>query len=148
MDDDPQNEIVNSIRTKIFNIHGTLQDKIAFGSDKDIKAIPKEFYCLMKCNYTKEDELENMKEILFHSKRVVFFGHCIYGIDFEYYKDFFQQKKNSTEVYIVSHNKDANDQMRKELESRSILGCSYHSVLLDGVEFDNLLRLISGEEKK
>lgn len=139
-----ENELVKSINSKIFNIHGTLQDKIAFGTDKDITSIPKEFYCLMKCNYTKEDELANMKEILFHSKRVVFFGHCIYGIDFEYYKEFFEQKKN-TEVCIVFHNKEAMHQTQEELTRKDIFANSYQSILTNEEDFQHLLNRISGE---
>lgn len=83
-----------SFSEKIYNIHGTLDTCIAFGTDEN-NCIPKELWGLRKCSVIQENAKRKFHKILCNSKRIVIFGHSIQGIDFEYYEEYFKNLKSA-----------------------------------------------------
>lgn len=112
-------EDITSISKSIYNIHGKLDDNIAFGTDEDDN-IPKELWCLRKCSYLGKNTKAIFYEDLCNSKRIVIFGHSINGIDFEYYEEFFKNKGLANEIYILSHTQESLDEIKKGLELKGV----------------------------
>ena len=60
-----------------------------------------------------------IKDIIENSKRIIIFGHSIYGIDYEYYADFLEKNKD-TEVVVLYHNEDGKKEFENEMENRGV----------------------------
>lgn len=98
------NDIANRVgvtnKPEIIHVHGSLlpNDDIILGVEGgDI--IPEEYKFMYKTS-SKFYHSNNLYQDLLQADEVVFFGHSINGMDFEYFRSFFQiQSDNSIEGY-------------------------------------------------
>lgn len=103
----------------VFNIHGDLNHAIAFGTDEN-NDIPNELWALRKCSNIGIDMKKKFNEILNLSDRIVIFGHSVYGIDFEYYKDYLKKRSVKADIYIVSNTEKSLNDIKRGLEEKGI----------------------------
>lgn len=101
-----------------YRIHGDLKSQIVFGID-DKCSIPKAFMFLRKSQNISKDAKAIFRNIIENSDRIIILGHSIYGIDFEYYEDFFKENKD-TEVVILYHNDSAKEAIQRGLEKLGV----------------------------
>ena len=131
------------------SIHGHLDfsnnsdyddEKIIFGVNDD-KDIP---YCLafLKKQYWQEENRRKIfNDLLFHSKRIVIYGHSIHGIDYEYYQDFLSEPHDDKEIYVIVNNQKAVDEIKIGLSRK---GCNafIKYLIVDIFETDEYLKLL------
>lgn len=103
----------------VFNIHGDLNHAIAFGTDEN-NDIPNELWALRKCSNIGIDMKKKFNEILNLSDRIVIFGHSVYGIDFEYYKDYLKKGSVKADIYIVSNTENSLNDIKRGLEEKGV----------------------------
>lgn len=96
-----------------------LHPGLVFGTNDD-ERMPKALYFLRKSYQLGYDAKKSFTDTLNQSKRIVIFGHSIYGIDYEYYADFLEKNKD-TEVVVLYHNEDGKKEFEKEMENRGVM---------------------------
>lgn len=134
----------NQLCDNFYRIHGRLGDTIAFGTDND-RDIPQELWGLRKSTMIEDYAKQRFDHILRDSKRIVIFGHSLFGIDFEYYADFFSKEHPDTEIYIVCHSNQAMSEIQKGLENRNVSPKIKYR-FTEGAEFDELCHEIFADE--
>ena len=122
-------------------IHGSLDpnDDIILGIEvEDFSSIPSQLTFLIKSN-SPYYHSSNLSDDLDMSENIIFFGHSINGMDFPYFKDFFEllvclpqkshKKKNVTIItYDMESEMQIKDNFRKNgIDVRSL----YNKVALD-----------------
>lgn len=129
----PLMENISSMSERVYNIHGHVDENIAFGTDEDDN-IPKELWTLRKCHYLETNTKAKFHQDLCNSKRIVIFGHSIQGIDYEYYEKFFKSKENVCDVYILGYPKESLNEIKIALELK---GVSLPAKYIVANEYDN-----------
>lgn len=130
----------------IYNIHGTWDGTIAFGTDETAE-IPKELWALRKSSKIEENAKKKFYDILCKSKRIVIFGHSIHGIDFEYYEEFFKKKNLTSEIYILSNTEASLTEIKRGLELKGVsLRAKYIISDFYNDDFRQLCELINSEQ--
>lgn len=102
-----------------YRIHGALDSEVIFGIDSECD-IPNAFISLRKSNHISINAKQRFSDIIENSKRIIIFGHSIYGIDYEYYADFLEKNKD-TEVVVFYHNEDGKKEFENEMENRGVM---------------------------
>lgn len=108
----------NDFKENFYRIHGDLDSEVVFGIDSKC-AIPNAFISLRKSNHLSFKAKQNFSDIIENSKRIIIFGHSIYGIDYEYYADFLEKNKD-TEVVVMYHDEAGRKEFENELENRGV----------------------------
>lgn len=145
--DDIGEEMVTELSNHIYQIHGKLGGTMAFGACDD-KDIPKELMCLKKHTVLEVNTKKKFAKILKQSNRIVIVGHALHGIDFEYYRDFFKNKKSETEVYVLYHNEDARKEIEEGLRKQGVEPyVKYRKISLEDEGFNELLEVIGKEQR-
>ena len=104
-----------------------LQPGLVFGTNDD-ERMPKALYFLRKSSQLGYDAKKSFTDTLNQSKRIVIFGLSLVGIDYDYFKEFFETDHDSdTEVVIISK-KNALNNIRKILKEK---GCKRQVSYLD-----------------
>ena len=84
----------------IIHVHGSLleNDDIILGVESTDEMMPEEYSYLYKTSspYYRSN---NMYNALQDADEVVFFGHSINGMDFDYFKDFFRIQSDATDMH-------------------------------------------------
>lgn len=108
----------NDLKENFYRIHGALDSEVIFGIDSECD-IPNAFISLRKSNHISINAKQRFSDIIENSKRIIIFGHSIYGIDYEYYADFLEKNKD-TEVVVLYHNEDGKKEFENEMENRGV----------------------------
>lgn len=122
-------------------IHGSLypNDDIILGIEvEDFSSIPSQLTFLIKSN-SPYYHSSNLLDDLDLSENIIFFGHSINGMDFPYFKDFFERlvglpqklhkKKNVT---IITYDMESEMQIKDNLRRNGInVHSLYNKVVLD-----------------
>lgn len=79
-----------------------LHPGLVFGTNDD-ERMPKALYFLRKSYQLGYDAKKSFTDTLNQSKRIVIFGLSLVGIDYDYFKEFFETDHDSdTEVVIIN----------------------------------------------
>lgn len=108
----------NDLKENFYRIHGALGSEVIFGIDSECD-IPNAFISLRKSNHISINAKQRFSDIIENSKRIIIFGHSIYGIDYEYYADFLKKNKD-TEVVVLYHNEKGKKEFENELENKGV----------------------------
>lgn len=108
----------NDLKENFYRIHGALGSEVIFGIDSECD-IPNAFISLRKSNHISINAKQRFSDIIENSKRIIIFGHSIYGIDNEYYADFLKKNKD-TEVVVLYHNEKGKKEFENELENKGV----------------------------
>lgn len=108
----------DDLKENFYRIHGALDSEVIFGIDSECD-IPNAFISLRKSNHISINAKQRFSDIIENSKRIIIFGHSIYGIDYEYYADFLEKNKD-TEVVVLYHNEDGKKEFENEMENRGV----------------------------
>ena len=108
----------NDLKENFYRIHGALDSEVIFGIDSECD-IPNAFISLRKSNHISINAKQRFSDIIENSKRIIIFGHSIYGIDYEYYADFLKKNKD-TEVVVLYHNEKGKKEFENELENKGV----------------------------
>lgn len=137
----------SELQELLYNIHGTLKSNIVFGID-NADNVPSEFWGLKKKNMTHNAKF-NFENILQSTKRIVIFGHSIHGVDFEYYKSFFENENYDREIYILAYCSEALDEIKTGLaEQESSPNVKYVVADPYNQEFRQLCKDINDDENE
>ena len=109
----------DDLKENFYRIHGALDSEVIFGIDSECD-IPNAFISLRKSNHISINAKQRFSDIIENSKRIIIFGHSIYGIDYEYYADFLEKNKD-TEVVVIYHNEDGKKEFENEQHIRAWL---------------------------
>ena len=105
------------------NIHPGL----VFGTNDD-ERMPKALYFLRKSYQLGYDAKKSFTDTLNQSKRIVIFGLSLVGIDYDYFKEFFETDHDSDTEVVIINKKGALDNIRKILKEK---GCKRQVSYLD-----------------
>ena len=108
----------DDLKENFYRIHGALDSEVIFGIDSECD-IPNAFISLRKSNHISINAKQRFSDIIENSKRIIIFGHSIYGIDYEYYADFLKKNKD-TEVVVLYHNEKGKKEFENELENKGV----------------------------
>lgn len=108
----------DDLKENFYRIHGALDSEVIFGIDSECD-IPNAFISLRKSNHISINAKQRFSDIIENSKRIIIFGHSIYGIDYEYYADFLEKNKD-TEVVVLYHNEDGKKEFENEMENKGV----------------------------
>lgn len=122
-----------------------LHPGLVFGTNDD-ERMPKALYFLRKSYQLGYDAKKSFTDTLNQSKRIVIFGLSLVGIDYDYFKEFFETDHDSdTEVVIISK-KNALNNIRKILKEKgckrqvSYLDIDKGSIVTDAVKMNKEIR--------
>lgn len=104
-----------------------LHPGLIFGTNDD-ERMPKALYFLRKSNQLGYDAKKSFTDILNQSKRIVIFGLSLVGIDYDYFKEFFETDHDSDIEVVIINKKGALDNIRKILKEK---GCKRQVSYLD-----------------
>lgn len=135
---------MEELHDAFYRIHGCLESQIIFGID-DNSSIPNIFMSLRKSQNIDNDAKQKFHDIIENSERIVILGHSLCGIDFEYYKSFFTENKD-TEVVILYHNKEAKESIRMSLENRGVTHPIKYESLEISKQFLHFCEIIAEEQ--
>lgn len=129
-----------------FRNRSNLHPGIVFGTNDD-ERMPKALYFLRKSSQLGYDVKTSFAETLNQSKRIVIFGLSLVGMDYDYFKEFFETNPDfDTEVVIVNRKKDL-AKIRDILQKR---GCKQRIYYLDideeKVDVDNIVTNLNNEK--
>lgn len=120
-----------------------LHPGLVFGTNDD-ERMPKALYFLRKSYQLGYDAKKSFTDTLNQSKRIVIFGLSLVGIDYDYFKEFFETDHDSdTEVVIISK-KDALNNIRKILKEK---GCKRQVSYLD-IDEDSIVTDVVKKNKE
>ena len=105
----------------------SLHPGLIFGTNDD-ERMPKALYFLRKSNQLGYDAKKSFTDILNQSKRIVIFGLSLVGIDYDYFKEFFETDHDSDIEVVIINKKGALDNIRKILKEK---GCKRQVSYLD-----------------
>ena len=125
----------DDLKENFYRIHGALDSEVIFGIDSECD-IPNAFISLRKSNHISINAKQRFSDIIENSKRIIIFGHSIYGIDYEYYADFLEKNKD-TEVVVLYHNEDGKKEFENEMENRGVMRrINYEYIVISGHFFE------------
>ena len=104
-----------------------LHPGIVFGTNDD-ERMPKALYFLRKSSQLGYDAKKSFTDTHNQSKRIVIFGLSLVGMDYDYFKEFFETDHDSDTEVVIINRKDALDNIRKKLEEK---GCKRQVSYLD-----------------
>ncbi len=104
-----------------------LQPGLVFGTNDD-ERMPKALYFLRKSSQLGYDAKKSFTDTLNQSKRIVIFGLSLVGIDYDYFKGFFETDHDSDTEVVIINKKGALDNIRKILKEK---GCKRQVSYLD-----------------
>lgn len=104
-----------------------LHPGLVFGTNDD-ERMPKALYFLRKSSQLGYDAKKSFTDTLNQSKRIVIFGLSLVGIDYDYFKEFFETNHDSDTEVVIINKKDALDNIRKILKEK---GCKRQVSYLD-----------------
>lgn len=104
-----------------------LHPGLVFGTNDD-ERMPKALYFLRKSYQLGYDAKKSFTDTLNQSKRIVIFGPSLVGIDYDYFKDFFETEHDSDTEVVIINKKGALDNIRKILKEK---GCKRQVSYLD-----------------
>lgn len=104
-----------------------LHPGLVFGTNDD-KRMPKALYFLRKSYQLGYDAKKSFTDTLNQSKRIVIFGLSLVGIDYDYFKEFFETDHDSDTEVVIINKKGALDNIRKILKEK---GCKRQVSYLD-----------------
>lgn len=104
-----------------------LHPGLVFGTNDD-KRMPKALYFLRKSYQLGYDAKKSFTDTLNQSKRIVIFGLSLVGIDYDYFKEFFETDHDSDTEVVIINKKGALDNIRKILKKK---GCKRQVSYLD-----------------
>lgn len=96
-----------------------LHPGLVFGTNDD-ERMPKALYFLRKSYQLGYDAKKSFTDTLNQSKRIVIFGLSLVGIDYDYFKEFFETEHDSDTEVVIINKKEALDNIRKILKEK---GC-------------------------
>ena len=104
-----------------------LHPGLVFGTNDD-ERMPKALYFLRKSYQLGYDAKKSFTDTLNQSKRIVIFGLSLVGIDYDYFKEFFETDHDSDTEDVIINKKGALDNIRKILKEK---GCKRQVSYLD-----------------
>lgn len=104
-----------------------LHPGLVFGTNDD-ERMPKALYFLRKSSQLGYDAKKSFTDTLNLSKRIVIFGLSLVGIDYDYFKEFFETDHDSDTEVVIINKKGALDNIRKILKEK---GCKRQVSYLD-----------------
>lgn len=104
-----------------------LHPGLVFGTNDD-ERMPKALYFLRKSYQLGYDAKKSFTDTLNQSKRIVIFGLSLVGIDYDYFKEFFETEHDSDTEVVIINKKEALDNIRKILKEK---GCKRQVSYLD-----------------
>lgn len=104
-----------------------LHPGLVFGTNDD-ERMPKALYFLRKSSQLGYDAKKSFTNTLNQSKRIVIFGLSLVGIDYDYFKEFFETDHDSDTEVVIINKKGALDNIRKILKEK---GCKRQVSYLD-----------------
>ena len=104
-----------------------LHPGLVFGTNDD-ERMPKALYFLRKSSQLDYDAKKSFTDTLNQSKRIVIFGLSLVGIDYDYFKEFFETDHDSDTEVVIINKKGALDNIRKILKEK---GCKRQDSYLD-----------------
>lgn len=104
-----------------------LHPGLVFGTNDD-ERMPKALYFLRKSSQLGYDAKKSFTDTLNQSKRIVIFGLSLVGIDYDYFKEFFETDHDSDTEIVIINKKGALDNIRKILKEK---GCKRQVSYLD-----------------
>lgn len=104
-----------------------LHPGLVFGTNDD-ERMPKALYFLRKSYQLGYDAKKSFTDTLNQSKRIVIFGLSLVGIDYDYFKEFFETEHDSDTEVVIINKKGALDNIRKILKEK---GCKRQVSYLD-----------------
>ena len=104
-----------------------LHPGLVFGTNDD-ERMPKALYFLRKSSQLDYDAKKSFTDTLNQSKRIVIFGLSLVGIDYDYFKEFFETDHDSDTEVVIINKKGALDNIRKILKEK---GCKRQVSYLD-----------------
>ena len=104
-----------------------LHPGLVFGTNDD-ERMPKALYFLRKSSQLGYDAKKSFTDTLNQSKRIVIFGLSLVGIDYDYFKEFFETDHDSDTEVVIINKKGALDNIRKILKKK---GCKRQVSYLD-----------------
>lgn len=126
-----------------YHIHGTLESSMIFGIS-DNQNIPNEYWCMKKKKMLEENAISKFHKILNESERIIIFGHSIYGVDFDYYKEFLRKEQPNTEIFIVAYKQEILDEIQKQLDMKGVIATIKYRIADTSEErFKNLCQELS-----
>lgn len=94
-----------------------LHPGLVFGTNDD-ERMPKALYFLRKSSQLGYDAKKSFTDTLNQSKRIVIFGLSLVGIDYDYFKEFFETDHDSDTEVVIINKKGALDNIRKILKEK------------------------------
>lgn len=125
--DDLTNMFVFLHNSLDFLNRSNLRPGLVFGTNDD-ERMPKALYFLRKSSQLGYDAKKSFTDTLNQSKRIVIFGLSLVGMDYDYFKEFFETDHDSDTEVVIINRKDALDNIRKTLEEK---GCKRQVSYLD-----------------
>lgn len=122
-----------------------LHPGLVFGTNDD-ERMPKALYFLRKSSQLGYDAKKSFTDTLNQSKRIVIFGLSLVGIDYDYFKGFFETDYDSDTEVVIINKKDALDNIRKILKEKgckrqvSYLDIDEDSIVTDAVKMNKEIR--------
>lgn len=104
-----------------------LHPGLIFGTNDD-ERMPKALYFLRKSSQLGYDAKKSLTDTLNQSKRIVIFGLSLVGIDYDYFKEFFETDHDSDTEVVIINKKGALDNIRKIFKEK---GCKRQVSYLD-----------------
>lgn len=135
----------NDLKENFYRIHGALDSEVIFGIDSECD-IPNAFISLRKSNHISINAKQRFSDIIGNSKRIIIFGHSIYGIDYEYYADFLEKNKD-TEVVVLYHNEDGKKEFENEMENRGVMRRINYEYIVISNHFFEFCKNIAEEQQ-
>lgn len=135
----------DDLKENFYRIHGTLDSEVIFGIDSECD-IPNAFISLRKSNHISINAKQRFSDIIENSKRIIIFGHSIYGIDYEYYADFLEKNKD-TEVVVIYHNEDGKKEFENEMENRGVMRSINYEYIVISDHFFEFCKNIAEEQQ-
>ena len=135
----------DDLKENFYRIHGALDSEVIFGIDSECD-IPNAFISLRKSNHISINVKQRFSDIIENSKRIIIFGHSIYGIDYEYYADFLEKNKD-TEVVVIYHNEDGKKEFENEMENRGVMRSINYEYIVISDHFFEFCKNIAEEQQ-
>ena len=135
----------DDLKENFYRIHGALDSEVIFGIDSECD-IPNAFISLRKSNHISINAKQRFSDIIENSKRIIIFGHSIYGIDYEYYADFLEKNKD-TEVVVIYHNEDGKKEFENEMENRGVIRSINYEYIVISDHFFEFSKNIAEEQQ-
>ena len=135
----------DDLKENFYRIHGALDSEVIFGIDSECD-IPNAFISLRKSNHISINAKQRFSDIIENSKRIIIFGHSIYGIDYEYYADFLEKNKE-TEVVVIYHNEDGKKEFENEMENRGVMrSINYEYIVISDHFFEFCKNIVEEQQ--